>query len=161
MIQCLSETSEIIIIFAIISEQVTHLGHEHYAIIILNVFWVSTTGQNSSWLPALRHFPIMLRCNPLKWLCVNNSENCTMLGISKPHTEIQYQLHWAEASVLYLLWDTPEKYSFSEFIFLTYIFSAGQIENHPRNLNIICEWYPQIFSRNRIKLRITYKNIEV
>ena len=38
MIQCLSETSEIIIIFAIISEQVTHLGHEHYAIIILNVF---------------------------------------------------------------------------------------------------------------------------
>lgn len=161
MIKCLSETSEIIIISAIISQQVTHSGHEHYVIIILNVFWISTTGQNSSWLPALRHFPIMLRCNPLEWLCMNNSENCTVLGISKPHTEIQYELHRVGASVLYLLWDTPEKYSFSEFIFLAYTFSAGQIENHRRNLNTICEWYPQIFSRNRIKLRIRYKNIEV
>ena len=114
MIKCLSETSEIIIISAIISQQVTHSGHEHYVIIILNVFWISTTGQNSSWLPALRHFPIMLRCNPLEWLCMNNSENCTVLGISKPHTEIQYELHRVGASVLYLLWDTPEKYSFSE-----------------------------------------------
>ena len=37
MIKCLSETSEIIIISAIISQQVTHSGHEHYVIIILSM----------------------------------------------------------------------------------------------------------------------------
>lgn len=150
MIKCLSEISEIIIISAIISEQVTHSGHEHYVIMILNVFWILTTGPNSSRLPALTHFLIMLRYNPLEWLCVNNSENCAMLGISKPHSEIQYELHRVGARVLYLLWDTPEKYSFSEFIFLAYTFSAGQIENHRRNLNIICEWYPRYLAETEL-----------
>lgn len=140
----------------------THLDHEHYVIINLNVFWISTTGQDSSWLPALRRFPIMLKCNPMEWLCVNNSENCTMPGISKPHIEIQYELHSVGVSVLDLLRDTPEKHSYSEeFTFLAHTFSARQIENNPRNLNIIHGWCPQIFSRNRIKFRITDKHIEV
>lgn len=148
MIKCLSETSEIIIISTIISKQVTHSGHEHYVIMILNVFWILTIGQNSSRLPALDTFP-SCRCNPWSdyaWII----QKIALCWVFQSHI-LKSNMSCTELEpVCYIyFWDTPEKYSFSEFIFLAYTFSAGQIENHRRNLNIICEWYPQIFSRNK------------